>query len=125
MMYVGVIAIGLAYGGHFCLVPTMTSELFGIPHFGANWGFLGLAPALGSFLFSQTLAGRLADFFRSSGQICVKVKQGGSCTNQCWGPQCFEYTYLTTTGVCALCLICAVVLLVRQMRERRAGLGVN
>jgi len=44
--------LGLAYGCMFGLFPTICIEWFGLPHFSENWGFVSLAPMLGSNIFS-------------------------------------------------------------------------
>ncbi len=34
MLYVGVVGLGIAYGGTFCIIPTLTLEFFGFKYFG-------------------------------------------------------------------------------------------
>jgi hypothetical protein len=38
---------GLMFGGHWCLMPSCTSELFGATHFAANQSIMHLATAVG------------------------------------------------------------------------------
>eukprot|EP01135_Chromosphaera_perkinsii_P005664 Nk52_evm1s357 gene=Nk52_evmTU1s357 len=45
------IFIGFCFGGMFALGPVIVSELYGLKHFGTNWGITTLAPASGSFIF--------------------------------------------------------------------------
>ena len=43
---------GLVFGGHWALMPSCTSELFGSTHFAANQSLIHLATAVGGVLFS-------------------------------------------------------------------------
>ena len=56
---------GLVFGGHWALMPSCTSELFGSTHFAANQSLIHLATAVGVFLFfprlTRSLPLRLAD----------------------------------------------------------------
>ncbi|KAF9572988.1 hypothetical protein BGW38_008470, partial [Lunasporangiospora selenospora] len=44
--------VGLGYGSVFGVAPTIVSEWFGVSHFGTNWGWISIAPALGGQVFS-------------------------------------------------------------------------
>lgn len=57
MLFFGMPLLGVAYGATFCVLPTLASEVFGVANFGANWGILGTAPAVGSYFFGSLLAG--------------------------------------------------------------------
>jgi MFS family permease len=109
MLYFGVIMLGIAYGGTFCILPTLVSEVFGIAHFGANFGFIGTAPALGSYLFNTLLGGKLLDHFEVYDRICVGSNKK-HCQSHCYGDNCFRYVYITLAGVCGLSLVCSLLL---------------
>ena len=53
------VAGGFVFGCHWPLMPALTAELFGLRHFAANQCPISLSTALGSFVLSQQLAGRL------------------------------------------------------------------
>ncbi len=53
------------------MIPALTSEFFGVKHFGANYGMVGIAPALGSELLSTLLAGKLNDEYKQSRCIFI------------------------------------------------------
>ncbi|KAG9017659.1 hypothetical protein FRB90_000355 [Tulasnella sp. 427] len=46
------LAVGLAYGGTFGLLPVITIEWFGLNHFSQNWGFVSIAPVIAGNIFS-------------------------------------------------------------------------
>jgi len=108
MMYAGVVALGISYGGLFCIVPIIISERYGLQHFGANWGLMGVAPAIGALCIATYLAGGLADKFKEDAQICI-IESSTQTACQCLGNECYEYTYLITTGVCAFSTILGIL----------------
>jgi len=114
MIYVGVIVLGLAYGGTFCLIPTLISDLFGLKHFGANYGLLGVAPALGSTLINAVLAGGLNQLFGDSSSVCI-LNDYGNCTYYCIGPDCYQFTFFITSALCLIAL--ALSCLLRSKRK--------
>jgi len=116
MIYFGVVTLGLAYGGMFCVLPTITSEFFGLAHFGANWGFAGVAPAVGSELFSVLLAGRLNDKFEK--EAYVNITQNGNTSLHCLGPNCYRWTFFVTAGICLWSAILALVLKCRRSYQK-------
>jgi len=112
----GIIFIGIAYGGTFALVPTLTSELFGLKHFGANFGFVGLAPAVGSECISVLLAGKLNDTFKRDNYITI-VAEGGISNTHCLGRVCYRYTLFVTLGLCCLAIVASFFLTLRQRKK--------
>lgn len=75
---------GLMFGGHWCLMPSCTSELFGATHFAANQSIMHLATAVGAFTLSTQLAGNL---FQNKGQA------HGDPKGTCYGTDCFRTVY--------------------------------
>ncbi|GMK57695.1 hypothetical protein CspeluHIS016_0405290 [Cutaneotrichosporon spelunceum] len=53
-------ALGIAYGALFNVLPMLVLEWFGMSHFGQNWGFTSMAPAVGGNIF-LTLFGKVYD----------------------------------------------------------------
>lgn len=89
MLYPGVILLGIAYGGTFCIVPTLALEFFGFRYFASNFGIIGLAPALGSELLATLLAGKLNDYFRADGEFTT-VDSSGNKTAHCNNSSCYR-----------------------------------
>jgi len=80
------------------------SHLFGVKHFGANYGFLGLGPAVGSELLGAVLAPRLFE------RAC------GSSSAQCFHtPAAFRTTILINAGLCAIGAVAAFLLKQRAL----------
>ena len=117
MMYFGVVMLGLSYGSLFCLVPTLLSEFFGLSNFGASTGFIGLAPAAGSQLFSTLMAGRLADDEQQHHYVNVTTNDGTDFSLHCLGADCFRTSLITTAAACATALLAAVFLSWRGRKE--------
>lgn len=120
-MFGGIFLMGIAYGGTFALVPTLTSELFGLKNFGANYGFIGLAPAVGSEVISVLIAGKLNDNYRVDHYITV-VSSGTTATH-CLGRVCYQYTLFVCLGLCALSIIASLILSIRQRKKREETLS--
>jgi len=108
MLYGGVILTGLGYGGSWALIPTIISELFGPEYFGSNFGVVGLAPALGSFVFSTVLSSRLYNLHLTEQQI----KEGVPCM----GKQCFQGSFFITFFIALTGLISGYIF-VRRTRS--------
>jgi len=116
LLYLAVVLLGISYGGIFCMMPTITSELFGSKYFGANYGLMSVAPALGSIFFNTLLASFLSNMFLENGKICI-LDQKNICSYQCLGYDCYRYTYLILCGVCFLAIACLLTL--KWMRRQR------
>lgn len=111
-VYVGSLIQGLAHGGIFCVLPTMTSDFFGLANFGANWGLLGLAPAVGSELLGALMA---PAFFK---RAC------GSATAKCYAnADAFRFTLLIYGGLSLMGVGASWWL--KQRRLRQAPLSLR
>ncbi|GLI60590.1 hypothetical protein VaNZ11_002750 [Volvox africanus] len=82
-LYVVSVLAGLAFGAHWSLIPSITSDMFGLTHFGSNYTALQLGPAAGGYLLATVLTGKLYDrAARSHGDqlFCI----GADCYFQTW-----------------------------------------
>lgn len=90
---------GFFYGFTFCIMPLIVGDAFGMENYSLNWGFVGLAPILPSFYFTQ-LFGKTYDInsivLESTGaQACVS---GRDCYSSV-----FHVTFLVTiTSIAAV-----------------------
>jgi len=83
LLVTSVAVVGWAFGSLFWAMPTLVMELFGAPHFGANRGIVGLSPAVGGYLLSTKVAGRVYAAAADTGaNECVA---GGACYRNAWG----------------------------------------
>jgi hypothetical protein len=72
---------GFAYGAIFTLYPTMVACVWGVTHFGTNWGIFILGPAVGSVVYGVLFA-----------SVYDRAKSGPACISR----SCYEDTFLIT-----------------------------
>ena len=97
-------------------MPTLTMELFGAARFGANRGVVGLSPAVGGYLLSTKVAGRVyaaaaSEAGDESGASACAA--GGACYRNAWG--------INLACVALAALACAA--LARRDKRRAAAAG--
>ncbi|KAJ1421756.1 Nodulin-like [Sesbania bispinosa] len=56
-LYVGSILVGICYGSQWSLMPTITSEIFGVGHMGSIFNTITIASPVGSYIFSVRVVG--------------------------------------------------------------------
>ncbi|XP_062008047.1 protein NUCLEAR FUSION DEFECTIVE 4 isoform X1 [Rosa rugosa] len=101
-LYAATTLLGICYGVQYSMMVPTVSELFGLKHFGINYGFMLIGNPIGAVLFSVLLAGNLYD--------AEAAKQG---TSTCIGADCFRITFIVLAGVCGLGTILSIILTVR------------
>ncbi|CED85214.1 Major facilitator superfamily domain, general substrate transporter [Phaffia rhodozyma] len=115
--------LGLAYGGMFGLCPVVCLEWFGMANFSLNWGFVSMAPIVGSNL-TNLVYGRVYDshtlgkIFTRSTLIINKIfhmttAAGGGLgideAHSCLlGRKCYAATFYLTSVLCILALFLSV-----------------
>ncbi|TFY63639.1 hypothetical protein EVJ58_g3140 [Rhodofomes roseus] len=117
--------LGLAYGCMFGLFPTICIEWFGLPHFSENWGFVSLAPMLGSNILSIAF-GRNLDAHAphssesspalatpstsaASGVLDLARRAGLPSSAQCLeGRACYRDSLKLTIGACCVAFALAM-----------------
>ncbi len=104
-----VIAMGLAYGGLFAVVPSVVADSYGEKNFGLFYGILVAAPACGSLLFSTLTAGGLADRFAADSFVLI-IGGDGDLTKQCIGSSCYLFSFIIFITCQVLAWIAALVL---------------
>ncbi|KAF9973292.1 hypothetical protein BGZ73_003463 [Actinomortierella ambigua] len=97
--------VGLGYGSMFGVAPTIASEWFGQSTFGTNWGWISLAPAIGSQTFNL-IFGSLYD-----------AEARHEHTKQCFGPECYRISFVL--GACSVSLGILTILYL-ALRTKRA-----
>ncbi|CAA7013652.1 unnamed protein product [Microthlaspi erraticum] len=112
-LYAGSVIVGICYGSQWSLMPTVTSELFGVKHMGTIYNTISIASPMGSYIFSVRLIGYIYDR--------TVVGEG----NTCYGPHCFRLSYVIIAFVAFLGFLVSCVLvfrtktLYRQIFEKR------
>lgn len=80
-LYAGSVLVGVCYGSQWSLMPTITSEIFGVAHMGSIFNTITIASPLGSYLFSVRVIGYIYDKEASEGYTCT-------------GTHCFMLSFL-------------------------------
>ncbi|KAF7984876.1 hypothetical protein HWV62_10859 [Athelia sp. TMB] len=122
------LALGLAYGGMFGLLPMVCIEWFGLSHFSENWGILCLSPLIGGNLFSLAFGRNLdahapsvpsapsspASLFNATASPLPNVSDEPQCLD---GRACYVASLQMTTLACCLALALAVWAALRDRRK--------
>lgn len=95
-LFCGVFIVGWMYGSLFWAMPTLVMELFGAKHFGANRGLVGLSPAIGGYLLSTLLAGKVYEANAGEDNNCTA---GGGCYRTAW--VCNAGLVIIAVGLCS------------------------
>lgn len=94
-LYPSLLLVGIMFGAIFSSMAAVTADIFGAKYVGSNYGYIDLAPAVGSYIFS---VGMVALFYPSSHD-----KMGVQFTEECVGAHCFRYAFWVTCCCCVLC----------------------
>lgn len=100
------LSIGFFYGFTFCIMPLIVGDVFGMENYSLNWGFVGMAPILPSFYFTD-LFGKTYD--RNSIMLDSGVK---TCE---LGKECYSSVFRVTVWVTVFATM-AVFLLLRKRK---------
>ncbi|XP_059638632.1 protein NUCLEAR FUSION DEFECTIVE 4-like [Cornus florida] len=103
-LYVGSVLVGVCYGSQWSLMPTITSEIFGVLHMGTIFNTIGIASPVGSFLLSVRVIGFIYD------------KEAASQGNTCYGTHCFTLSFFILAAVSFLGFLVALILFFRTRR---------
>eukprot|EP00201_Polytomella_parva_P022951 CAMPEP_0175044902 /NCGR_PEP_ID=MMETSP0052_2-20121109/4089_1 /TAXON_ID=51329 ORGANISM="Polytomella parva, Strain SAG 63-3" /NCGR_SAMPLE_ID=MMETSP0052_2 /ASSEMBLY_ACC=CAM_ASM_000194 /LENGTH=1466 /DNA_ID=CAMNT_0016308301 /DNA_START=145 /DNA_END=4546 /DNA_ORIENTATION=+ len=95
------VLIGLAFGAHWCLIPAITTDIFGLKYFGTNYSLLQIGPAIGSYFLATLLMGREYE--------AAAAKQGGGMN--CVGRECYRTSWVVLCILNASALTCTVSLM--------------
>ncbi|KAL7606235.1 hypothetical protein Lser_V15G18309 [Lactuca serriola] len=99
-LYFGTAIIGICYGSQWSLMPTITSEIFGVKHMGTIFNTIAAANPVGSYILSVRVLGSIYD---------KEAKGGGSCN----GIHCFRDSFFVFAVVCVFGMFVSLVLFIR------------
>ncbi|PIA62426.1 hypothetical protein AQUCO_00200443v1 [Aquilegia coerulea] len=104
-LYAGSILVGVCYGSQWSLMPTITSEIFGVRHMGTIFNTIAVASPVGSYILSVRVVGYIYDkeALPDSGNICT-------------GAHCFLLSFLIMASVSLLGFFTALGLFFRTRR---------
>lgn len=89
-LYPCLLLVGCMFGSTFSNISAITADIYGSKYIGSNYGFIDLAPAAGSYIFS---VGLVALFYPET--------SGDDDDDVCTGARCFRYAFYITTIACA------------------------
>uniref|UniRef100_A0A7S3K327 Nodulin-like domain-containing protein n=1 Tax=Aureoumbra lagunensis TaxID=44058 RepID=A0A7S3K327_9STRA len=103
----GVIIAGASYGALWTLLPTITSDLFGLQRFASNYMLCLPFIILASLLFSTVLAATVYSDHTNDDD------DSNDDDNTCTGAACYDLTFLITAGCCLFGAVIASFLVVK------------
>lgn len=103
-LYLGPVLVGICYGANWSLMPTITSEIFGVKHMGTIFNTIAAASPLGSYILSVGVVGYIYD------------KQTNKEDNSCFGIHCFMSSFLILAGVTFITFLVGLALYLRTRR---------
>ncbi|KAG9446848.1 hypothetical protein H6P81_012976 [Aristolochia fimbriata] len=101
-LYAGSVLVGVCYGSQWSLMPTITSEIFGLKHMGTIFNTIALASPIGSYLLSVKVVGYIYD---------IEAASAGEST--CTGKHCFMLSFLIMASVSVFGFVIALLLFFR------------
>jgi MFS family permease len=101
---------GLAFGAHWSLLPSLSSEIFGLDSFASIYTILQLFPAAAGYALG---AGLVSSEYESAG------RKHGDPEGTCIGSDCFQVAFLVMSGLAACAGCVAVWLMVRTLKLYR------
>ncbi|KAJ0240085.1 hypothetical protein HA466_0227730 [Hirschfeldia incana] len=102
-LYIGSLLVGLSYGSQWALMPTITSEIFGILHMGTIFYTVAIASPVGSYFFSVKVIGYFYDKVASE-------------DHSCYGNHCFSTSFVIMAVMSMLGSLMAFVLFLRTKK---------
>lgn len=103
-LYLGPVLVGICYGANWSLMPTITSEIFGVRHMGTIFNTIAAASPLGSYILSVRVVGYIYD------------KEANKEDNSCFGIHCFMSSFMILAGVAFLAFLVGLALYFRTRR---------
>ncbi|GFZ17511.1 nodulin-like [Actinidia rufa] len=100
-LYVGSVLVGICYGSQWSLMPTITSEIFGVLHMGTIFNAIAIASPVGSYIFSVLVIGYIYD------------KEASGEGNLCYGTHCFMLSFFILSAASLFGFLVSLILLFR------------
>lgn len=102
-LYVGSVLVGVCYGSQWSLMPTITSEIFGVKHMGTIFNTIAIASPIGSYILSVRIIGYIYDKNAFRGNVC-------------YGKNCFMLSFSILASVSLGGFFVALVLFFRTRK---------
>ncbi|KAL5722518.1 hypothetical protein ACHQM5_006032 [Ranunculus cassubicifolius] len=104
-LYAGSILVGVCYGSQWSLMPTITSEVFGVRHMATIFYTISTASPVGSYILSVKVVGYIYD-----------KETASEIGNICTGAHCFLMSFLIMACVSIFGFLVALGLFFRTRR---------
>lgn len=88
-LYIGSVLVGVCYGAQWSLMPSITSEIFGLTNFGTIFNTVAIASPIGSYVLSVRVVGYVYDMESVDGHACI-------------GKHCFALSFSIMSCVCLI-----------------------
>ncbi|CAN6335281.1 unnamed protein product [Urochloa humidicola] len=106
-LYIGSVLVGLCYGCQWALMPSITSEIFGLNHFGTIFNMVAVASPVGSYILSVRVVGYIYDM------------ESPPDEHGCQGKHCFALSFVIMACVCMFGSAVAFALFIRTRKFYR------
>ncbi|XP_027168533.1 protein NUCLEAR FUSION DEFECTIVE 4-like [Coffea eugenioides] len=103
-LFIGSVLVGVCYGSQWSLMPTITSEIFGVRHLGTIFNTIAVASPIGSYVLSVRVIGYIYD------------RHAAGEENTCYGKYCFMSSFFILASVTVLGFLVALALFFRTRR---------
>jgi MFS family permease len=103
-LYLGSILVGICYGSQWSLMPTISSEIFGVRHMSTIFNIIAIANPVGSYIYSVRVIGYIYD------------EEASGEDDSCYGTRCFMLSFLIMASVAFLGFLVAVALFFRTRK---------
>lgn len=103
-LFIGSVLVGVCYGSQWSLMPTITSEIFGVRHLGTIFNTIAVASPIGSYVLSVRVIGYIYD------------RNATGEENTCYGKHCFMLSFFILASVSLLGFLVALALFFRTRR---------
>lgn len=100
-LYIGSVIVGICYGSQWSLMPTISSEIFGVLHMGTIFNTIAVASPLGSYIFSVRVIGYIYD------------KEASGVGDSCIGTHCFMLSFFILACVSFFGFFVSLVLFIK------------
>uniref|UniRef100_A0A0D6R6U4 Uncharacterized protein n=1 Tax=Araucaria cunninghamii TaxID=56994 RepID=A0A0D6R6U4_ARACU len=118
-LYAGSVLVGICYGCQWSLMPTTSSEIFGLQHFGTLFNVIATASPIGSYVLSVRVVGYLYDSEAQREKHLKIVHMTGlfqSPEETCNGSHCFRLSFFILSAVSLLGCFTAMALFIRTRK---------
>ncbi|KAL3528293.1 hypothetical protein ACH5RR_007615 [Cinchona calisaya] len=103
-LYIGSVLVGVCYGSQWSLMPTITSEIFGVRHLGTIFNSIAAASPVGSYILSVRVIGYIYD------------RNATGEDNSCYGKYCFMLSFFILASVSLFGFLVALALFFRTRK---------